>query len=150
MKPSLDRLLRLRSLLEGVSRVELEARVQELARIERAIEHLRESGRAMRQLTFSGIAQSRDAQRLEAEAMGEWVAQERGTFERARQDKGKEVDTAKAEYLERRKESRQVGILMESKAAAGAMERSRREQREMDDWFAQRMRASRRTANRPL
>ncbi|HMD22141.1 MAG TPA: hypothetical protein VKH40_17585 [Alloacidobacterium sp.] len=137
MKHPLTRLLRLRSLLEDVSRVELEARLQELAQIERALTRSQDFTRAMRRQSFFGIAQSQSADWLEAEAVGEWVASEEKIFEKASQSKTAEVNAAKAAYLERRKERHQVGSVIEARAAADAIERGRREQRELDDWFNQ-------------
>jgi hypothetical protein len=137
MKHPLTRLLRLRSLLEDVSRVELEARLQELAQIERAVVHSQDSARAMRQRSFACVAQHRNADRLEAEAVGEWVAWEKKIFEKASRSKTAEVDAAKATYLERRKERHQVGSVIEAEAAADAIEQGRREQQELDDWFNQ-------------
>jgi hypothetical protein len=137
----------LRTLLEDVCRVELEARLQELAQVEGALTRSQETGRAMRQRSFSSIGQAQNADRLEAEAVGEWVRWERGIFEKARHNKMVEVNTAKTAYLERRKESRQVGSVIEARASATAIERSRREQREIDDWFAQRIRSNHDTGN---
>lgn len=108
MKHPLSRLLRLRSLLEDVSRVELEARLQELAQIERALARSRDFARAMRQRSFASIGQAWSADWLEAEAVGEWVASEEKIYEKASRSKTAEVNAAKAAYLERRKERHQV------------------------------------------
>jgi hypothetical protein len=43
--------------------------------------------------------------------------------------------------LERRKEYRQVKSVIEARTAELAMEQTRREQRELDDWFGQRSRS---------
>jgi flagellar export protein FliJ len=143
MRHPLDRLLRLRSLLEDVSRLELEARLQELAQVESALTRSQETSKAMRRRSFLNIAQARREDWLEAEAIGEWVGWEHGSLEKARRRKTVEVGAAKATYLERRKECRQVEGVIEVKAAADAIERGRREQRELDDWFGQRSRSSR-------
>lgn len=149
LKHPLDRLLRLRSLLADVSRLELEARLQELAQIESALTHLEQTSRATRQQSFAGIAQARSVDWLEAEAICEWVAWELGVFEKARQRKTVEANTAKAAYLERRKECRQVETVIDAQGAAAAIERDRREQQELDDWFGQRSRSSRAAGNGP-
>jgi flagellar export protein FliJ len=143
MKQPLTRLLRLRSLLEDVSRVELEARLQELAQIERALVRSQDFSRAMRRRSFAGIAQAQSADCLEAEAVGEWVTSEEKIFEKASQSKTAEVNAAKAAYHERRKERHQVGSVIEAKAAAEAIEQGRREQQELDDWFNQQGRSGR-------
>lgn len=141
MRHPLDRLLRLRSLLEDVSRLELEARLQELAQVESALVRSQETSRDMRRQSFLGIVQGRSTERLEAKAVGEWVAWGQGALDRARRSKTVEVSAAKSAYLERRKECRQVESVIEAKAAADAIERSRREQREVDDWFGQQSRS---------
>ncbi len=142
-KHPLDRLLRLRSLLEDVSRVELESRLQELGQIEDALARLRTTAGTMRRQSFAGVAQARSEDRLEAEVIGEWVVWESGAFEKAGQKKTAEVDAAKEIYLERRKERRQVSSVIEAGDAVATMERNRREQRELDDWFGQRNRSGR-------
>ena len=142
MKHPLDRLLRLRSLLEDVSRLELEARLQELAQVESALARSEQTIREMREAGFSGIAQDKSEDWLEAQAVSDWTAWEHGVFEKARQRKSSEVNAAKAVYLERRKERSQVESVIEASEAEMAMERSRREQRELDDWFGQRSRSN--------
>jgi hypothetical protein len=145
MKHSLTRLLRLRALLEDVRRVELEARLQELAQIEGAKTRSKNIGGAMRQQAFLGIVQAQLAERVEAQAVGEWVEREQGIFENARAKKANEVSDAKMVYLERRKEKRQVESVIEARISARAIEQTRREQHALDDWFAQRSRSNRRS-----
>ena len=143
MKHPLARLLRLRSLLEEVSRVELETCLQELAQIERALVHSQDTGRVMRRRSFSGIDHAATAERLESEALGAWVIREQEILRQACQSKTSEVEVAKKVYLERRKESRQVSSVIEARAAADVIESGRREQRELDDWFGQQTRTDR-------
>jgi len=137
MNHSLSRLLRLRVLLEDVSRVELEARLQELTQIESALVQSKNIGSAMRQQKFSSIAQSQIADWLEAQAVGDWVTRELGMLEKMSGNKRAEVIDAQAGYLLRRKERRQVESVMEARRSARAIEQSRREQRALDDWFGQ-------------
>jgi hypothetical protein len=137
MKHPLDRLLRLRSLLEDVSRVELEARLQELSRIERALEQRNADRKASRVQSFAGFAQANNAMWTEAEALHEWSEWEQGILERSHRAKLAEVSAAKKSYLERRKERRQVSSVIEDHAVAAAAEQNHRGQRELDDWFAQ-------------
>ncbi|QNI34161.1 hypothetical protein H7849_09810 [Alloacidobacterium dinghuense] len=144
MKSSLDRLLRLRSLLEDVSRVELEAQLQEMAQIERALSRAQTAGRAMRQQSFAGISEAQRTDWLVAQAVSEWVTREQSLFESARERKEVQVDAAKAVYLNRRKECRQVANVIDARAVEAAKEQVRREQSELDDWFGQRSRSVRR------
>ena len=55
-KHPLDRLLRLRSLLEDIGRMELEMRLQELAQIERALTQRMADRKSMRAQSFAGFA----------------------------------------------------------------------------------------------
>jgi hypothetical protein len=141
VKHPLDRLLRLRLLLEDVSRMELEVCLQELAQVETVVALRNEGRKTIRQQSFAGFAGADNAVWIEAEAMSEWTAWEQGILETARQKKAAEVSVAKASYLERRKEYRQVKSVIEARMAELAMEQTRREQRELDDWFGQRSRS---------
>lgn len=137
MAHSLVRILRLRSLLEDVSRVELEARLQQLTRVESALLRLQEIERDTRAQTFSDIAEDLNSDWIQAGTLTEWMEWERGVYERTLRRKAVAVEAARAEYLERRKECGQVKSVMEVRMSAKAIERSRREQRELDDWFGQ-------------
>ena len=137
MKHPLDRLLRLRLLLEDVSCMELEMRLLELAHIERALAQRKEDRKTLSKQSFAGFARADNAIWTEAEAMHEWSEWEQGILGRLHRKKLEEVDSAKKSYLERRKECLQVGRVIEAQAAAEAIEQNRREQRELDDWFAQ-------------
>ena len=56
MKHPLDRLLRLRLLLEDVSRMELEVCLQELAQVETVVALRNEGRKTIRQQSFAGFA----------------------------------------------------------------------------------------------
>lgn len=140
MKDALDRLLRLRTLLEGVSRLELEMRLQELAQIEAGLTYLAENKKASRSQSFAGFMQADNSLWLEAEAAVELTAWQQEMLANGHAQKAVEVDAAKSAYLTRRKESRQVESVVEARAAEKAIERNRREQRALDDWFNQRKR----------
>lgn len=136
MERSLTRVLRLRALLEDVSRIELEAQLQELTRIEGALAESEKAGTAMRQRIFLGIAQGQNGDRAEIGLLSEWIAWERRLYEKKRRSKAVTVDASKAEYLERRKEHGQIRSVIEARMSAAAIESRRREQRELDDWFS--------------
>ncbi len=53
------------------------------------------------------------------------------------QHKMQEIEGAKAEYLELRKERRQVENVLSARRVVEKAERSRREQQTVDNWFAQ-------------
>lgn len=144
MKHPLHRLFRLRSLLEDVGRLELESRLQELARIEGGLDRISDSGKASRRMSFEGFARGENSAWLEAEASGELAAWQRGLLETVQEKKLEEVYAARVEFLERRKERRQMESVIEAGLAEAAAGQLRREQRELDDWFNQeRMRRGR-------
>ena len=142
MKHPLDRILRLRSLLEEISRIELEARLQEVTRIEGGLKSMQQNHRHMQQLRHEAIVQA-DGNWQEAHVMGEWLAGEALSLEPVLEWKEAEAEVAKAFYLERRKEHRQIESVIEAEVALATIERSRREQQELDDWFGQRKQKSR-------
>lgn len=143
MRHPLDRLLRLRVLLEDVSRLELEARLQELTQVEGVLAHIQRAGEAMRRQSFVQFANAEMEDRQEAQIVSEWLIQEKEIFEKTRHQKRMEVDAAQATYIEHRKECRQVKSVIEAKESIAAIEGSRKEQRELDDWFSKRNRSSR-------
>jgi hypothetical protein len=136
MKHPLDRILRLRSLLEEISRMELEMRLQEMARLENGLETIERNRRSMRQMRHKSLVQG-EASWLDAQVMGEWLAVESFALESMREQKQTAADAAKATYLERRKEHGQIESVIEASASVVAMVRNRREQQELDDWFVQ-------------
>ena len=140
---ALDRLLRLRTLLEDVGRVELEARMQELVRVEREMETSRQWNRELRWQGFAAIGEARDAGRLEAEVLARWVADASVALAVLQEQRAMAADAAKAAYLERRKDRRQVESVLEARATVQAIEQGRREQRTLDDWFGQKLRFER-------
>ena len=139
-KHPLDRLLRLRALLEDIGRMELEMRLQELGQIERALTQRIADRKTLREQSFVGFAHADNAIWTEAEVMHEWSESEQGILARAHQKKLVEVGSAEESYLEHRKERRQVERVIEDHAATATTEQNRRRQRELDDWFAQRSR----------
>lgn len=134
MKHPLRRLLKLRALMEELSQLELERRHGEVRRLEAAAERGRAEARTTR----------RDAlRRLEA-GDPEWgmdfadadlLAWKSGNLLALAEARRPEVEAARAEFLERRLERRQVETLVEEAAAAEAIEDGRREQKSVDDWF---------------
>jgi flagellar biosynthesis chaperone FliJ len=137
VKDALVRLLRLRSLLEDVSRLELEMCLHELAQIESGMDELAEGKRENRQHSFLGFSQSENSSWIEAEACIELAVWQEQVLAGVREKKEAEVDAAKAAFLERRKETCQVESVVDSRAAQQSIVRSRREQRALDDWFNQ-------------
>lgn len=153
MKTPLTRLLRLRSLLEESSRMELERRAAIASALELARDRERERARACRERAAETVIQSdvgseeqmADLARLrEAEWRSADVAD--GCAQRIvplAQAAERRLAAGREEFLARRKERRQVERVLESAVERARVERERSEQRELDDWFG--MRRSRRT-----
>jgi hypothetical protein len=138
VKSPLGRLFRLRSLLEDVSRLELEMRLQELAQVEAGLDHLAENRKQSRDRSFEGFARAENAVWTEAEALGELTAWQQNVLGGLHEKRTTAVSAAKVEFLERRKESRQVENVLKDRSAEKAIAHTRREQRVLDDWFNQR------------
>lgn len=134
MKHPLHRILRLRSLLEEISRLNLEFRLQDLAQLESSALHIEQERRTAVRSRYELIGQKNSGWQ-EAILLEGWLEKERYFLDSARDQKMLAVDEAKAEYLERRKEYRQIENVIEVKAAAQAIASRRREQQELDDWF---------------
>lgn len=143
MKYPLRRLLRVRSLLADVSRLELEARLHELAQVEGAIANMGNTRRRMGRINSAVTSGVLSKEWNETRVVGEWMTLERNILEEVRDHKMVEVDTVKTVYLEQRKECRQIESVIEARVAASATEHSRKEQRQLDDWFGQRRRSNR-------
>jgi len=130
VKSSLERLHRLRGLLEGTSRIELEMRLKETALLE-------SEALALRQEQHRALTTAGDLEAAVVAQLARWREQ---VIEAALLKKLQEMECAKAEYLERRKERRQVESVLSERRMFESVERNRREQRTMDDWFGQKMR----------
>ena len=134
MRHPLRRILRLRSLLEEMSRLNLELRLKELAQLESNSLRVEQERKNIVQSRHELIKQG-NSDWQEASLLESWLDKERYLLDSARYQKMLAVDAAKAEYLERRKEYRQIENVIDVKAAARARESSRREQQQLDDWF---------------
>ena len=135
MKSSLHRLFRLRSLLEDVSRLELEMRLQELTQVEAGLNHLAENKKINRNKSFDGFSGAENATWVEAETLSELTAWQHKVLSGVLAKRLAAVNAARADFLERRKELRQVENVIEEREAEEAIGRNRREQRALDDWF---------------
>lgn len=134
MKHPLRRILRLRSLLEEMSRLNLELRLRELAQLESNFLHVKQERKNTVQSRYELIKQENSSWQ-EASLLEAWLEKEAHLLDSVRNQKLLAVDAAKVEYRERRKEYRQIENVIEVKTAVQAIESSRREQQELDDWF---------------
>jgi hypothetical protein len=139
MSRQLERLLRVRRLMEEMSRAEFAARRMEQAELERRQDEARE-----RSLTLRGEARAVLAGEGVDAMQGLWQRlladseQSSGQVERwaqAVRQAGERVEGAERKYLEERRSRMQAEILVRERAAAERVERERYEQREIDNWF---------------
>jgi hypothetical protein len=153
----LARVLRLRALLEEVSRIELEKAAWESLRIERARERENEMAQAAKREAFSLMAEAdRQAKNEEggdkanreftrpvtneglilAEAavdMAMWCERRLEPMAHAAM---RRVEAGREEFFLKRKERQQVEAVLQDQAARCKVEQERRQQRILDDWFA--------------
>ena len=139
MRRPLDRLLRIRALLEERSQLEFAKREGEMLRIGKGAERLERMAFAARvdacaALTSEEAADGWLTDIADAEILG-WNSGRLGALARARQPA---VEEARQELLARRVERRQVESLLSSAAEAEKEEQGRRDQKRLDEWFQNR------------
>lgn len=145
MSKQLDRLLRVRRLMEEISRAELAHRNAAQAALEAEAAKAELDARDAREQAHSALLTGNgessvwrlhleDGERNQQRAVG-WRALALRAEDAAL--------TARQAFLEDRKRRMQVEILLEERAATEAVEGGRREQQQVDDWFGMRRSASR-------
>lgn len=141
MSRQLERLLRVRRLMEEMSRAEFAARRMEQAELERRRDAARESSLARRseaRAVLAGEAEIGEVvpgiwQRLLADS--EQSCEMEGRWAGAARQAGTRVEEAERKFLAERRSRMQAEIVVRERAAVERVERERREQREIDDWF---------------
>ena len=139
MKHSLDRVLRIRKLLEDLSRLELEKRAAAKRQLEKGAERQRQLALRARAeaLKIAGGCAGEGAWLLGI-ADADLLAWKGGRL-RALAEAGRPaVEAARAEMLARRLDRRQTETLIAAAAAAEDKASQRRAQRQVDDWFQSR------------
>jgi flagellar export protein FliJ len=134
MKHPLERVLRLRALLEELSHRELERRATALRRLETAGERQRGLARAARGAGLRRLTEG-EAEWLLEIADAEILTWKGGKLRSLAESRRPEVEAARAAMLERRLERRQVETLVTEAAEAEETAEARREQKRIDDWF---------------
>lgn len=138
MSQSLNRLLRLRKMTEELRESELSREAQKLASIESAIDASNGERRQCREEAFRAVAETSGEDWLLAtgsQELAEWRIQTltvEGDLQRLR------VEEVRARFLECRIEKCQVEKLLEAEDKAKGMQKARRDQAALDDWFEQR------------
>lgn len=153
MSTPLTRLLRLRSLLEESSRTDLERCAALAASIERAQQREHHISRESREQALDNICQGGPAADQAEKRTIEWTNTESATWrEQQLQPLAvaavRRVAERRAEFLERRKERRQVETIIDAEGARRRTEQERRAQRELDDWFGMKQTRRRRQSKR--
>ena len=141
MSRQLERLLRVRRLMEEMSRAEFAARRMEQAELERRRDAARESSLALRaeaRVELEGDSGSGEVvpgvwQRLLAD--GEQSREMEEQCAGAARQAGVRVEEAERQFLAERRSRMQAEIVVRERAAVERVERERREQREIDEWF---------------
>lgn len=136
----MERLLKLRALVEESSKLELERRAALAARIDRAQERERASMRESRGEVVKTVSENGEAAEQSRErTLGWWNVESAAWRERQlhplAQATARKVEEGRAEFFERRKERRQVESVLEAQRGRERVERDRRAQRDLDDWF---------------
>lgn len=144
MTQSLVRLLRLRSLLENSSRIEIERTTALAAHIECAESREREAICASRDRVLQAICEN-DGPKQAQQRIVEWASVDcacarRKQLESLAQIIARRLTEGREEFFERRKERRQVESVLNVEKGRQRIAAERRTQRELDDWFAQKPR----------
>jgi hypothetical protein len=144
--------MRLRSLFEESSRMEVERRAALAARIDSAQQQERESIRDSRRRALNAICENGPAAGQAQQRTTEWSNAETAAWREQQlrplaQAAARRVAEGRDEFLERRKERRQVESVLNSEKARTAAEQERRSQRELDDWFGLKQIRQRRRRN---
>lgn len=153
MAGSLARLLKIRYLLEESSRIELERRAALAARVEevRAGERARiRAGRERALQSICGAGPEDDQLRQRAL---EWRGAENALLREQQLAPisvaaARQVEEGREEFLERRKERRQVEKVLESEQNRARTEQDRKAQRDLDDWFGMKQARAQRSDER--
>lgn len=165
MSRAFSRILRLRTLLEELSRLELERHVQRAAQIERSMTRENTLAAASRREFYSLIARGsaderslseadsaiRPADETPRELLGvsrEVTAMRTAKLQFLSGIEAKSVAERTQEFHLRRKERHQVQTLLEHEATLEKIEQERTDQRELDDWYALREAQKRKKALR--
>lgn len=145
MSRALKRLMRVRQLMEDMSRAELMQyrAAQNAMQMEVAAE--REFS-ANARLQAWQVLQSKPERELAWHlhiADSERSQQRAERWQQLAQDANSVIEKAQEAYLQERKQRMQVEILLEEQSAARALGENRREQQQVDEWFGMRRGAKR-------
>lgn len=138
MSRQVNRLLRVRRLMEEMSRAEFAHLRVEQAELEARRDGAQERAQALRGKARTSLDASRES------VPGQWhrymedsesSSGEAARWGRAAQQAAERAGAAMRQFMKDRRSRMQAEILLREQAAAARLERGRRGQRELDDWF---------------
>lgn len=140
MSASLGRLLKIRSVVEESSRLELQRRAALAARIDGAQQRERASIRESRRQAIGKICEDGAAAEQTQQRTMEWSSAESAAWREQQlqplaEAAARRVLEGRADFFERRKERQQVESVLDAERERRRSEQERRTQRELDDWF---------------
>lgn len=137
---TLQRVLRLRSIFEEISRTELAAEAERARRLETVADQNQAAAMRYRRESFEGVCRAETEEWLLAEAAREMTEWQMRQLEPLVEEQSARMASAMNLYFEKRNERRQVETLIENQQTDVARQQERREQQELDEWFAIRVR----------
>jgi hypothetical protein len=138
VKHKLDRVLRIRELLEELAHFDLERKTTEARALEAGAEQQRRLALALREEAFEALGlRAADVTQpwLMSIADADIHAWKRDKLAGQAEARKPAMEAARAEFLARRLDRRQVEMLVAGDVKAEEKERVRREQKQVDDWF---------------
>jgi len=140
MKQKLNRVLRVRTILEDVSRLDYERKNADLSHLKHAAAEQRQLERITRADVLRMLAEGESAESwLLKIADAEIMRWKEERIEALAESRAAEVGEAREELQARRIEKRQLEALLSATARAEQREQARREQNRTDDWFQSRL-----------
>ncbi len=144
MSRQMTRLLRVRRLMEDMSRSEFARRRAEQTTLEARRDESRATALALRADARAVMEQTASRPDPVAGVWQRYLADSETSalraeqWDQAAQQAAGRAEDAERQYLEARRSRMQAEILVREKMAAERLEQQRREQREIDDWFGMR------------
>jgi hypothetical protein len=138
---NLQRILRVRRLLEDLAHLELEKKTAEVRRLEQAAAGQRSLALAVRAEGLQILEEQKDSatpEWLMGIADAEILAWKGGRLAALARGRRPDIEAARAELLGRRLDRRQLETLAAEAAEAERQTEVRREQKQADDWFQSR------------
>ncbi|MGC2639093.1 MAG: hypothetical protein WA294_18045 [Acidobacteriaceae bacterium] len=138
MKRRLERVVRIRRLLEDLAHADLGRQIAEARLLEESAATERRGANVARADAWKNLESQATPSWLLGMADADLLAWKSGKIEALAVARQSAIEASRQELLSRRIERRQLEILDEAAAQADERERIRREQKAADDWFQSR------------